>query len=84
MDIMEESGHLAHPSAGYRSRWPCSWVIRQGSPQATWLEAVVPALCWHAPNQSTVQFIATLPGGRYGDEGPISPLWGMVHSAELF
>lgn len=58
--------------------------MQQGSPQAAWQEAVVPALCWHASSQSMAQFIPMLSGGGCGDEGPSSPLWGMVHSAELF
>ena len=85
MDVMEESKCLAHPRAGYQLQpVPCSWVVQQGSLHAARQETVVPALRWHAPSQSMAQFIPTLSRGRCGDEGPTSPLWGMVHSAELF
>jgi len=42
--------------------------------------AVVPALLWHTPSQSTAESVPTLCGGWCGDEGPTSPLWGTVHS----
>lgn len=63
---------------------PCSWVRQPGSPQPARQKATVADICWHTPSQSMAQFIPTLSGGRCGDEGPTSPRWGTMHSAELF